>query len=346
VIDGSQSRQILPEIVRQKLLRMIAVLHLPFNIVERDEFRDFMLYCSPALRGNDTLPKSSTSVKTWLLEYFLLSQLVLIQLLLVSGAKVHISFDLWSSANHYSMLGIVCHFIDRNFKARTVMLGLKRLVGPHSGENMSRLLIETIETYKLAHVLGFCVLDNARDNDTSLRSVQAYLLLQGVTWCADAHRLRCFGHIVNLIASAFIANKPLKVIRAKGEPKPLKVKWVRPSDALSKLHYIIVFIMVTAQRIEEFMKINKDIDDEVLHPVKENDTRWFSTYLMIIRAILLRNSIDLFVAQHLTSTKDEKNLADFVLSSDDWKYCSEVSAFMKPLYVLVKELEGKSNTGM
>jgi hypothetical protein len=43
------------------------------------------------------------------------------------------------------------------------------------------------------------------------------------------------------------------------------------------------------------MKINKDIDNEVLHPVKENDTRWFSTYLMIIRAILLRNSIDLFI---------------------------------------------------
>jgi hypothetical protein len=122
------------------------------------------------------------------------------------------------------MLGIICYFVNCNFKAYTVMLGLKRLIRPHSRENMSCLLIETIEAYKLAHVLGFCVLDNARDNDTSLRSVQAYLLLQGVTWCADAHRLRCFGHIISLIASAFIANKPLKAIRAKGKPKPPKVK--------------------------------------------------------------------------------------------------------------------------
>jgi len=102
--------------------------------------------------------------------------------------------------------------------------------------------------------------------------------------------------------------------------------------------------MVTAQRIEEFMKINTDIDDKVLYLVKENDTRWFFTYLMIIRAILLRNSINLFVAQHLTLAKDKKNLVDFVLSLDDWKYCAKVNAFIKLLYILVKELEGKSNT--
>ena len=211
---------------------------------------------------------------------------------------------------------------------------------------MSCLLIKTIKAYKLAHVLGFCVLDNAKDNNTSLCLVQAYLLLQGVTWCADAYRLRCFGYIVSLIASAFIANKPLKAIRAKGEPKPLKVKQVCLNNALSKLYHIIVFIMVIAQRIKEFIKINTDINNKVLYLVKENDTCQFSTYLIIIRAILLRNSINLFVAQHLTLAKDEKNLADFVLSLDDWKYCAKVNAFIKLLYILVKELEGKSNTSM
>jgi hypothetical protein len=324
---------------------MIAVLHLPFSIVEQDEFRDLLLYSSPQLRGNDTLPKSGNSIKTWLLELFLLSQLVLIKLLYDSRAKIHISFDLWSLPNHFSMLGIIGHFIDSEFKARTVLFGMKRLLGPYSGENMSYLLIETIKAYKLAKVLGFCVLDNAGDNDTSLRAVQAYLLTEGVVWNGDAHRLRCFGHIVSLIAGAFTANKPLKVVRLRGTPKPPKVPWVRPSDALSKLHHIIVFIMATAQRIEEFMEINSYIDDKILHPIRENDTRWFSIYLMVVRAILLRNSIDLFIARHMTSGKEERNLLEFVLISDDWRYCTEVNAFMKPLYLLVKELEGKSDSG-
>jgi hypothetical protein len=154
------------------------------------------------------------------------------------------------------MLGIVGHFIDCNFKACIILLGLKRLVGSHSGENIAQLLIEAIKTYKLAIVLRFYVLDNARDNDTSLHVVETFLLTQGVIWSVDSHRLHCFGHIISLVARAFTANKPLKVVQAKRTPKPLKVPWVRPSDALSKLHYIVAFIIAIAQRIEEFIVIN------------------------------------------------------------------------------------------
>ena len=103
--------------------------------------------------------------------------------------------------------------------------------------------------------------------------------------------------------------------------------------------------MATSQRIDEFIEINSSTDDEILYLVKENDTRWFSTYLMLNRAILLRNSLDLFVARHQTAKKDEKNLLEFTMSSDDWKYCIDIIAFMKPLYLLVKELEGKSGSG-
>ena len=56
----------------------------------------------------------------------------------------------------------------------------RTLLGPHRGDNVAQLLIETIQTYNLAQRLGFCVLGNAGDNDTSLRSVEAYLLTQRV----------------------------------------------------------------------------------------------------------------------------------------------------------------------
>jgi hypothetical protein len=218
-----RARVFLPEVFHQKLLCLIAVLHLLFSIVEQDEFRDLLLYSSPQLRYNDILPKSSTTIKMWLLELFLLSQALLIKLLLTSGTKIHISFDLWSSPNHFSILGIVGHFIDIEFKACTVLLGMKRLLGPYSRENIAHLLIKVIKAYKLAKVLGFCVLDNTGDNDTFLGTVQAYLLSEEVVWNRDSYRLRCFGHIVSLIAGAFTANKPLKLVRSKGAPKPVKV---------------------------------------------------------------------------------------------------------------------------
>jgi hypothetical protein len=35
------------------------------------------------------------------------------------------------------MLGIISHFVNYSFKARIVLLDLKRLRGPYSGENIA-----------------------------------------------------------------------------------------------------------------------------------------------------------------------------------------------------------------
>ena len=139
------------------------------------------------------------------------------------GAKIYISFNLWSFLNHYSILGIISYFIDCNFKAYTILLGLKHLIGSHSGENIAQLLIKAIKTYKLSIVLGFYILDNVGDNDTSLYIVETFLLTQGVIWSVDSHRLYCFSYIISLVAKAFTTNKPLKVAQAKGTSKPPKV---------------------------------------------------------------------------------------------------------------------------
>ena len=334
-----------PEVFRQKLLRFLCICHIPFAIVEQRAFRDLLLYSSPYLRGNDTLPKSGNSIKAALLEIFLACQLVLIQLLVESNCQVHISFDLWSSPNNFSMLGLCCHFIDRSWQARTVILGMKRLIGPHSGENMSKLIVKALEVYKLGGRLGYCVLDNAGDNDTCLRAVEEHLLLQGVRWDADTHRLRCFGHIVNLVATAFLENKPTKQARQRlpGEPKAV---WKRPIDAITKLHVIIVFIMATAQRIEQFEGINKTIQDPLLHPIKEQITRWFSTLNMLRRAIQIKDSLDLFVHRNSEQSFTEKTLFDSQMTVDDWNYAKEVIAFMEPLEELMMSLQGREMSGI
>jgi hypothetical protein len=69
----------------------------------------------------------------------------------------------------------VYYFIDRSFKTRTIVLGIKRLYSPYSRENIAPLLIEILKTYNLGTRLGFCVLDNTSDNNIILRSVEVYL---------------------------------------------------------------------------------------------------------------------------------------------------------------------------
>jgi len=173
------------------------------------EFREMILYSSPTLCGNDTMPQSGSTVKIWLVELFLKLQIIIISFLAECDSMIHLSFDLWTALNNYSMLGIFYHFIDKNFKCHVVLLGMKRLYGAHSSENIAVLVIQTLQAYHLEKRLGFCVMDNATDNDTSLATIEVFLFSIGVKWSGTEHRFRCFGHVINLVINAFTANKPL-----------------------------------------------------------------------------------------------------------------------------------------
>ena len=47
----------------------------------------------------------------------------------------------------------------------------------------------------------------------------------------------------------------------------------------------------------------------------------------------------------MISDKNGKNLSECIITKEDWQYCIDVIAFMKPLFLLVKELEGKAESG-
>jgi hypothetical protein len=103
-----------------------------------------MLYSSPFLRHNDSLLRSHTSISTGLITSFLACQVASISMLQSCGTAIHLSFDLWTSPNKYAILGVVCHFIDHKWKARTVLLALRLLYGLHTGVDMAQLIIHVI----------------------------------------------------------------------------------------------------------------------------------------------------------------------------------------------------------
>ncbi len=92
------------------------------------------------------------------------------------------------------------------------------------------------------------------------------------------------------------------------------------------------------------MKLNSNIEDPYLHLVKDNDTHQFLIYLILVRAVNLKDSIDLFMARNQVSIrKDKGNLLGSTIDVEDWRYYTKVLAFITPLYTIVKELKGKSS---
>jgi hypothetical protein len=121
-------------------------------------------------------------------------------LLARSRSKITVSFDAWSSPNYALLLGVVGYWIDSKRKLRTGLLGLKVLDG-HYGADMADVLLKLIRTYNIEDKIGAFQTDNASNNDTALA-----VLAANITGAFDTKqlRLRCFGHIINLVVKALL----------------------------------------------------------------------------------------------------------------------------------------------
>jgi len=125
------------------------------------------------------------------------------ELLVTSKSRINLSFDVWTSSNDLSLLGVVAHFIDSRDRLRTALLGLPRLVGSHSGENMATCVRSVINEYEFGHNLGCFMMDNAENNDSCIAELKRYFPLID----KKRDRLRCAGHIFNLVTKAILYGK-------------------------------------------------------------------------------------------------------------------------------------------
>ncbi|KAJ0124183.1 Uncharacterized protein HZ326_31401, partial [Fusarium oxysporum f. sp. albedinis] len=82
--------------------------------------------------ASQLLPEHHTTVCSWIRQTFESRRQIIANLVKNATSSVHLSFDLWTASNGCNYVGIVGHFVDSNGEKRDVLLGLPRLVGPHS----------------------------------------------------------------------------------------------------------------------------------------------------------------------------------------------------------------------
>jgi hypothetical protein len=155
-----------PDQFEQLYVRWIARCSVPLRMVECVEFRALLQF------GNDTvddwLPRSHNTVKGWVLRTFELEKDHIKAALLNSLSKIHISCDLWTSPNSLAILGMVAHFIAEDGQLRHPVLALRELREEHTGENVSKLVMDVVKDYGIASKLGYFMMDNASNNDTMM----------------------------------------------------------------------------------------------------------------------------------------------------------------------------------
>jgi hypothetical protein len=111
-------------------------------------------------------------------------------------SRVNIAFDLWTSpGRRLSLLGVVAHYLDADWKLRTVLLVLPRMFGRYTGVSIAKQISELVTFFQLSSNFGYAIADNASENTTCLDH-----LLELLDIDMSKRRIMCMGHIINLMA--------------------------------------------------------------------------------------------------------------------------------------------------
>jgi hypothetical protein len=330
---------------RHHLLHWVVNKQLPFTTVEDDDFRQMLLALSPSI---ESYMVGKSTIRNWVVEEYERARLQVKEVLAEAKSKIHISFDLWTSPNAYAICAICAHFVGPDYANHSVLLGMKRMLGTHHGEDISEAILPVLEEYKIGPNLGVFVADNADSNDTAIRAMLQVLRPDlNIEDC----RSRCLGHILNLAAKAFLFGKETSAFEdavdlvnendeavESDKMKKAQDLW-RKKGPVGRFHNIVVFIRSSPQRREAFRRCLVDESNKDLMVMLDNSTRWNSTYSSIKRGLELKERLMLFCQLR------KAEISEDILSEADWHHLEEISIALEPFYEATLMSEGRAKTG-
>ena len=361
-----------PEVFKAILLRWMTICNIPFNAVENTSFRLLTGYLAACVRSCYSflsyvyllivqtasytaiprhLPSSGNTIRSWILDTYQKSQIHIRNTINWTDCAVHISLDLWTSPNHRSFLAVVGHLLIGT-EMKTLLLGFRRLIGSHSGENQAALFWEVAAEMGITRRLGYFTLDNASNNDTMLEAIADRLANLGIPFDPKKRRIRCLGHIINLVVKSFLfgenrASLEFPVGSGTPEEEIQQLREWRKQGPLGKLYNCIRHILKTPQRRDRFADRCRlyTSHHSPLSLIMANDTRWNGDLAAISRALELREAIQDYIVFELRNsngrTADDLSLVEDELTADDWSDVRCIHEILQPFKKWTMTLQGK-----
>ena len=231
------------EEMRRRLLHWITTCHIPLSVVENQSFRSLLDCFNPRLTSE--LPRSGDTVRSHVLQAFKASKITLTKHLHQAKSLINYSFDLWTSPGYHAVLGVTAHFIEASYHKQDIILGLRELGGPHSGEKQAAVIIELLKEYELGSISGYFTLDNASNNDVAITEIFKHLTDAPRLSAKEvrSRRLFCLAHVLNLAAKAFLFGRDSDAYENDEAPtvdiEEANLKRYRDLGAVGKLHNVV-----------------------------------------------------------------------------------------------------------
>lgn len=332
ILDGAINKDVLTE----ALISLIIIRNLSFCIVEWPEFHTLCQVLNKASKGKITT--SHSGVYNRVQEAFKKHKDVIRKTLQAALSHIHISLDIWTSPNRWLLLGICAHFTSYDQKKQKALLALQKVPG-HSGEDQFSILLPVLQDYGIVKKLGAVIADNASSNNVLCRTIEAFYKSKlNKEWLADNWRIRCIGHIINIVVQAFLFANVIDLNELESynlededgeltdnEAQRARFRLLGP---LGQGHNIVVHIRGSSARTEYFRRLAGR-----MIPI-DNRTRWNSWYDMLLVLLQLKGKVEEYCEEYETELEED------LLSRDDWKKLNMIKDFLAPFSRATLATEG------
>lgn len=291
---GQQKEASNPAWWKQAFTHWIIRHNISFSTAAASDTTSLPSYCAQGVLCN-LIPKSVSTVSDWVLDSYNKRLPTITAKLDKAQSVINISIDSWKSSNDNNFDAVVAHITNENFEQDRVLIGFPKVQGPKSGANQAYHIARVLSTFAVtASNLGVVTAVSASDNDTCLKSLEVLLMMPD-GWSLS-HRIRCIGHIINLVVKALLFGaeeaRIQKALNAAGDDEQMAL-WAQ-LGIIGRLRNLCIFINRSLERKASFRALQSAIQPEltvIYALLVDGGIRWHATYEMIDRAILLKETL-------------------------------------------------------
>lgn len=338
------------------LVNWIVESQLSFKQIEHPRLQQIFDYLNPAVKVTDAHITGKT-IRKLAIQQFERHRATVQDVLRMSPGQIHIAFDGARTRNRHTLYGVTATFRDTDNQLQKIVLGIPELIDRHSGENIATEILDIIKSFGIEDKVGYFTLDNAPNNDTAMAEIAGELKIDAVQ-----RRVRCIGHILNLVVKALLFGKDADAFEeslVNGEllARAAHDLWMQKGP-VGKAHNFVVWVhrsdMLTQllrQLQQDFFEASDDAKVRKQKPVDvivDNDTRWLSQYYMIRRLLRLQPFYEEFIAKAKRMFQDSRaghrlppclEKTSFI-DEIDWTVLKAFDELLYDFHVVVQVLQG------
>jgi hypothetical protein len=244
-----------PDIIRREIVRYFIKCELPFKHVETEGFIEFVNVLEPRFKVPCRVTVQRDCMKLYMEEKVKLKTLL-------SGQRVCLTTDTWTSLQNLNYMCITAHFIDRDWILHKKIIKFC-LVPNHKGDTIGKVLENSMVKWGIESIFTITV-NNASSNDVAIEYMRRRLKDRDSTILGGEYlHMRCAAHILNLVVT-----EGLKEL----------------NDAITKIRNAVRYVRSSPARMARFkecVELERKFIQCKQMVCLDVPTRWNSTYLML-----------------------------------------------------------------